>query len=125
MSRQSIPASDALKAKLKAPKFTPIAMLYTVPQNVRSDIGMPFCLWISCHAWMTRDISIVVPIFVPANCVLELACEVGNLCDGCGPTYVAKNYGYKAHSSDRANSSSLLDPVVPAMSEDRNPAFGD
>lgn len=42
ISRHRRPARDALNAVLNAPKFTPIAMLYTVAQNVLSVIGIPF-----------------------------------------------------------------------------------
>jgi hypothetical protein len=48
--------------------LTAIAMLYTVPQKVRSEMGIPDCRWISCQVWITRDRRIVVPMFVPANC---------------------------------------------------------
>jgi hypothetical protein len=48
--------------------LTPMAMLYTVPQKVRLEIGLPFWSWITCHDWMTRERRMVVPMLVPANC---------------------------------------------------------
>ena len=67
ISRHSIPASDAEKASEKAPKFTPRAMAYTVPQKVRSLMGVLEAKCMVCQAWITRERRMVVPMFVPAN----------------------------------------------------------
>jgi hypothetical protein len=40
-------------------------------------------------------------------------------------TYIGKYNAHEAHTSDRANRSCLLDPVIPALCEVEHPAFSD
>ena len=44
-----------------------MAMLYTVAQKVRSEMGTPEREWMTCQVWITRQRRIEVPMLVPAN----------------------------------------------------------